>query len=76
MNQEMTDEQAVFGPYRATACEWTDPEPCGAAVVPTKAYCETHMKKAYRIVKTKQAAKEVEAVIESEIGEEIVTDTE
>ena len=76
MYQEMTDEQAVFGPYRATECEWTHPTPCGAAVVPTKAYCEEHMKQAYRTVKTKQAVREVEAVIESEIGEEIVTDTE
>ena len=72
----MTDEQAVFGPYRATECEWSDPEPCGAAVVPTKAYCEKHMKMAYRTVKTKQADREVEAVIEAEIGEEIVTETE
>jgi hypothetical protein len=72
----MTDEQAVFGPYRARECEWSDPEPCGADVVPTKAYCEKHMKMAYRTVKAKQADMEVEAVIKAEIGEELESDAE
>lgn len=72
----MTDEQAVFGPYRATTCEWSHPEPCGDPVVPGKAYCAKHMKMAYRTVQAKQAVREAEAVIESEIGEEIVSDTE
>ena len=76
MYTEMTDEQAVFGPYRARECEWSDPELCGAEVVPTKAYCEKHMKMAYRTVKTKQADREVEAVIKAEIGEELEADTE
>ena len=35
MYTEMTDEQAVFGPYRARECEWSDPELCGAEVVQT-----------------------------------------
>lgn len=76
MYTEMTDEQAVYGPYRAVECEWSDPEPCGAAVVPTKAYCEMHMKMAYRTVKAKEAVKEVEAEIKAEIGEELEADAE
>jgi len=72
----MTDEQAVYGPYRAVTCEWSDPELCGTTVVPTKAYCEKHMKLAYRTVKAKEAVKETEAEIKAEIGEEIVSDTE
>lgn len=48
MYTEMTDEQAVFGPHRARECEWTHPKPCLAPVVPAKAYCETHMREAYK----------------------------
>ena len=76
MYPEMTDEQAVFGPYRAKECEWTDPEPCLDNVVPTKAYCEKHMKLAYRIVSAKKAAKETEIEVYAELGEELVTDAE
>lgn len=53
----MTDEQAVFGPYRATECEWSTPEPCLAAVVPTKAYCAKHMREAYRVPEKKAKRK-------------------
>lgn len=48
MYREMTDVEAVLGPYRATKCEWTHPDVCQAVVVPSKAYCEEHMKLAYK----------------------------
>ena len=73
---EMTDELAVCGPYRATECEWTHPEPCLAPVVPAKAYCQKHMDLAYRTVNTKQAVKEIETEIVTELGEELVADSE
>lgn len=46
--REMTDIEAIFGPYRATKCEWTHPEPCLKSVVKGKAYCPECMKLAYR----------------------------
>jgi hypothetical protein len=72
----MTDEEAVFGPYRATECEWSDPEPCLAPVVPAKAYCQKHMDMAYRTVKAKQADAQIKSEIEAVLGEEIVTEAE
>lgn len=51
--REMTDIEAVFGPFRATKCEWTHPEPCLAPVVEQKAYCAKHMKLAYRVPEKK-----------------------
>ena len=53
MNRIMTDEQAVYGPYRAVECEWSHPEPCLAPVVPEKAYCQKHMELAYRVPEKK-----------------------
>lgn len=51
--REMTDIEAVLGPYRAVLCEWTHPAPCLQPVEPGKAYCPECMKKAYRTVNPK-----------------------
>lgn len=49
----MTDVEAQFGPYRATKCEWSTPETCSAPVAEGKAYCEKHLKEAYRVPEKK-----------------------
>jgi len=55
--REMTDIEAIRGPYRAVLCEWTHPVPCLKPVVEHKAYCADCLKLAYQPAKKKTNAK-------------------
>ena len=72
----MTDLQAKFGTYRATACEWpTGIENnnlvfCGGKLQAPHSYCAEHMKMAYRQVPKKEAKNEAKA-FENQVKKEI-----
>ena len=51
--REMTDIEAIRGPFRAVLCEWTHPVPCLKPVMEHKAYCPECIKLAYRPAKKK-----------------------